>query len=64
VGAVSDHLDELGIGAPPSRHVQLFTQQLAFVLHAAHIVPVHHATGEREALRPTRAVDNFEIKTA
>ena len=60
--AVSDHVDELGVGAAPRRQVQLVIHQLAFVFHAALIGSVRHAGGEREAIRPVRALDNLEIK--
>ena len=60
--AVSDHVDELGVGAAPRRQVQLVIHQLAFVFHAALIGSVRHAGGEREAIRPVCALDNLEIK--
>src|SRR5439155_25137729 len=59
---VSDHLDELAIGAPSRGHVQLVTHKLAFIFHAALIGSVHHAPGERESIRSTGALDNLVIK--
>jgi len=47
-----------GAGSPRAAH----HLQACLRTSPALIGPVHHATGEREALRPTHALDNFEIK--